>query len=211
MNAASRVSKRLVFSYLVDWAFIMYVINNNIPKRVLTGDSGIAIVGGLFYLIHPYHRPFSLVDASISYPYVEKEKISTAVLVVLSIIVPAAIILFVCLLLVPISPTSKGLPKSVVWRRALWEWNTGWMGLALSLATSFMLVDGMKKLFGKPRPDLLSRCLPDLANRQNYAIGGYSDISNVIVLVSSTICQQKDRSILDDGFQSFPSGHSISM
>lgn len=84
------------------------------------------------------------------------------------------------------------------------------MGLALSLATAFMITQGMKNLFGKPRPDLLSRCRPDLDRIQDFAI------TNVVgdsfnpnwVLVTADICTNTDDDILKDGFKSFPSGHS---
>lgn len=85
------------------------------------------------------------------------------------------------------------------------------MGLALAVASAFLITDGMKALFGKPRPDLLSRCNPDLANIQKYAVGGYGDaITEGILLVSWHICRQTDMSKLNDGFYSFPSGHSSS-
>lgn len=83
------------------------------------------------------------------------------------------------------------------------------MGLALACASAFLITDGMKALFGKPRPDLLSRCNPDLANIQKYAVGGYGNqLSEGILLVSYHICRQSDMSVLNDGFYSFPSGHS---
>ncbi|MCJ1372227.1 hypothetical protein MMC20_003450 [Loxospora ochrophaea] len=158
--------------------------------------------------VSPNHRPFSLTDPNISFPYTLHEKISTSTLFLVSLVAPALIILLVCLLFVPGS-TSKPTPKSLTWRLKLWEWNTNWMGLALALATAFLLIDSMKSLFGKPRPDLLSRCVPNLANAQNYSIGGISSQdAQDLVLVSWQICQQPDLSILNDGFASFPSGHS---
>lgn len=66
----------------------------------------------------------------------------------------------------------------------------------------------MKNLFGKPRPDLLSRCDPDLANIAKYAVGGYNNTAEAVYLVSHTICRNLDKSTMDDGFRSFPSGHS---
>lgn len=169
----------------------------------------IAIVGALFTKITPNRRPFSPVDASISYPYRVKETISTTVLVIVSLVVPAVIIFFVSLLFVPGPTLGRGTPKSLIWRRKLWEWNTGWMGLALALASAFLITDGMKTLLGKPRPDLLSRCNPDLANIQKYAVGGYGkEVTEGILLVSWHICRQTNMSILNDGFYAFPSGHS---
>ena len=73
------------------------------------------------------------------------------------------------------------------------------MGLGLGLATTFLFVEGLKNWIGKPRPDLLSRCDLDPTTVQQQVIG---------VLVSYTACRQPDRSKLDAGFVSFPSGHA---
>lgn len=169
----------------------------------------IAGVGAGFSRISPNHRPFSLTDPDISFPYVENEKVSSAVLAVVGLVAPAVIIFAVSLLFVPGPTIRKGTPRPAIFKSKLWEWNTGWLGLALSLASVFFFTEGMKNLYGKPRPDLLSRCDPDLAGQTSHALGGFgSTVSNGILLVSSTICRQTDRSILDDGFSSFPSGHS---
>ena len=87
------------------------------------------------------------------------------------------------------------------------------MGLALSLASAFMITQGMKIMFGRPRPDLLDRCQPNLDDDSiaNHTVGGFGDPAfSEGVLVAWQICQQRDRGILDDGFQSFPSGHASS-
>ncbi|KAL8988632.1 MAG: hypothetical protein Q9169_008522, partial [Polycauliona sp. 2 TL-2023] len=167
----------------------------------------IAALGAGFWRITPNHRPFTLVDPSISFPYTQ-EKISTAVLAIVSLLFPAITIFVVALVFVP-------GPSGLAWapskqtgqtlRRKLWEWNTGWLGLGLSLALSFFLTMGMKNMFGKPRPDLLSRCDPDYENQADYALGGYPQVLNGLYLVSSTICRQTDMDILNDGFSSFPS------
>jgi membrane-associated phospholipid phosphatase len=93
----------------------------------------------------------------------------------------------------------------------------GWLGLALSLVSAWIVTQGMKNLFGKPRPDLLSRCMPDVANVVDHIVG----FSNPILvkdtgamydgqLVSASICMNPDKAFLDDGFRSYPSGHSSS-
>jgi membrane-associated phospholipid phosphatase len=115
---------------------------------------------------------------------------------------------------VPGPTASRGTPKALIWRRKLWEWNIGWMGLALSLATAFMITQGMKLMFGKPRPDLLSRCNPDLERINEFLVTPV--LKGVVsspnwVMVTSGICRNPDRSRggeLMDGFKSFPSGHS---
>lgn len=86
---------------------------------------------------------------------------------------------------------------------------SSWMGLGLSFALAFVITQGIKNLIGKPRPDLLSRCQPDLSNIAAHVVGGYGqDISPSWTLVSSSICTQTDSYTLNDGFRSFLSGHS---
>jgi len=186
-------SMRLVLSYIFDWIVIICMA---------------AVAGGWNY-VEPFKRPFSPVDLSISYPFQTKEKIPTWLLILCSLIAPAAIIMVVCLVFVPGPTATRGTPKSLIWRRKLWEWHTGWMGLALSLATAFLITQGMKNLFGKPRPDLLSRCKPDLDRIRDFAITTVGEVFNPAwVLVTPGICTTTDNDLLKDGFKSFPSGHS---
>lgn len=72
-----------------------------------------------------------------------------------------------------------------------------------------MITQGMKLLFGKPRPDLLSRCQPDLNRISEFTVNPVAEgYSNYWVLVTSGICTNTDQDILQDGFKSFPSGHA---
>ena len=82
------------------------------------------------------------------------------------------------------------------------------MGLGLALATALLITEGVKDIIGRPRPDLLARCDPDISQIRRYTVSGYNAMQESGVLVSSGICRQTDRSLLDDGFASFPSGHS---
>lgn len=189
---AGRISIALVLSYIFDWVVIILA----------------AAVGAVLSIITPNQRPFSLNNPEISYPHVNTEKISTAVLGILALVAPAVIIFLVCLLLVPGPTVSKSTPKALVWRRKLWEWHTGWLGLALALASAFLITNGMKNLFGKPRPDLLSRCQPDIQNISEFMFAGVPNNLEGFNVVSAAICQQTDKSKLDDGFRSFPSGHA---
>jgi len=166
-----RVSIALILSYVFDWIIIVAA----------------AAVAAVFSTIAPNKRPFSLNNAEISYPFVAKEKISTATLAICGLAAPAAIIFIVCLFLVPGPTVPKSTPKALIWRRKLWEWHTGWLGLALSLAAAFLITNGMKNLFGKPRPDLLSRCNPDLLNIGKYAVGGFPNALEGFNVVSAAI------------------------
>lgn len=67
------------------------------------------------------------------------------------------------------------------------------IGIALLLASS--LTDIVKNMVGRPRPDLLARCKP----APDTPLG---------TLVSHTVCTETDRHKLQDGWRSFPSGHS---
>jgi hypothetical protein len=103
-----------------------------------------AAVGIIFGDQTPNMRPFSLADRDISFPFVTKEKVSTPVLFLSALIGPAAVIFVVALLFVPGPTVPKSVPTSLRWKRKAWEWYTGWTGLALSCASSYLITGGMK-------------------------------------------------------------------
>ncbi|GAB1216066.1 hypothetical protein ATERTT37_005271 [Aspergillus terreus] len=130
-----------------------------------------------------------------------------------SLIAPAVIIVAVAFVFIPGSAASEALgeapSRSVLWRYKIWEWNAGWLGLGLSMAGVFMATQGLKDLYGKPRPDLLARCNPDLSQIAAHTVGGLgSKLTDAATLVSWEICQNKSDDLKVDGFSSFPSGHS---
>jgi membrane-associated phospholipid phosphatase len=166
-------------------------------------------VGGGLSKVDGNRHAFSLDDPSISYPYRLKDTVSFGVLLIVSIAAPAVIIGAISLIFVPGPTAVRGTPPSLIWRRKLWECYTGWMGLGVALAGAFMVTEGLKDIYGKPRPDLLDRCQPDLAKLAQFVVGGLGQqFGEAPLLVDSRICQQTDNSILRDGFASFPSGHS---
>jgi diacylglycerol diphosphate phosphatase / phosphatidate phosphatase len=59
----------------------------------------------------------------------------------------------------------------------------------------------MKLTAGRPRPDLIARCLPRPGS-QNHPVFG---------LVDWSICTQTDEDIMADGWKSFLSGHASRM
>ncbi|RDL41966.1 uncharacterized protein BP5553_01945 [Venustampulla echinocandica] len=187
-----RISTALVLSYAFDWLILICA----------------AGIGAALSIITPNKRPFSLSNPEISYPFVHKEKVPMVLAGIVCFAVPAVIIFLVALILVPGPAVPKGTPKNLIWKRKLWEWHMGWLGLALSLASAFLITNGMKNLFGKPRPDLISRCRPDLANIALYATGGVNSTHAGFNLVTAAICTNPDKAELDDGFRSYPSGHS---
>ena len=138
------------------------------------------------------------------------ETVPVWLLAIVGILAPVAIIAIISLVFVPGATVPPGTPKSLIWKRKVWELHAGLLGLALSIIAAWFITNGMKNLFGKPRPDLLSRCQPDLDNVAQYLIGGLSTASLSGRLVSPNICTNTNKHILDDGFRSYPSGHSSS-
>lgn len=184
---------RVILSYLLDWISI----------------ATIAAMGGGLKFVTPYKRPFSLLDLDISLPLVT-ESIKTSTLALAALVAPAVIIVLVVLLFVPGPSFLRSCQRSEALKLKAWELNQGLAGLALSVATAFFITQGTKNLFGKPRPDMLARCMPDLNNVAAHLVGvNYGQpFSPRWALVSATICTNPDEATLDDGFRSFPSGHS---
>ncbi|KAK3330318.1 PAP2-domain-containing protein [Apodospora peruviana] len=184
----------VVTSYVFDWAILAVA----------------AVVGYILGDVTPNKRPFLLEDPNISFPFTEHETVPLWLLVCCSVLAPIVIVAIISLIFVPGATVPRGTPKSLIWRRKLWELHVGWLGLALSIVSAWLITNGMKNLFGKPRPDLLSRCQPDIANLSQYIVGGFANTSSNGQLVSAEICKNTDRDKLDDGFRSYPSGHSSS-
>ncbi|KAL9069426.1 MAG: hypothetical protein Q9157_006164 [Trypethelium eluteriae] len=187
-----RPSSRLIFSYLLDWIVILAT----------------AGVGGALNFIEPYKRPFSLLNLDIAFPFAPST-VSVKTLVLVAVVAPGLLIFLLSILLIPGPSAIKSLTRGQLWRRKLWEWNVGWMGLGLSLASAYFITQGMKNLFGVARPHMLAVCQPDLSNIDSHIVGGFGqDISARWTLVSASICQTTDTAQLKDSFRSFPSGHS---
>jgi membrane-associated phospholipid phosphatase len=176
----------------------------------LTWHSAFGLIGYGFDQLTPRYHPFSILDLTISYPF-KADTVSNLNLELSCILAPALIIVIISLGLVPAPTIAKRFSTRALWGRKFWELGVGWLGLALAHTTQIMIITGLKSIIGKPRPDMLSRCNPDIANLEQHIVGGYGNAELPgLVLVSQTICQQPSKSLLDDGFRSFPSGHSSS-
>lgn len=70
-----------------------------------------------------------------------------------------------------------------------------YLSLAISIVLSSLITDIVKNAVGRPRPDLLARCQPSADTKPN-------------VLVTIAVCTAPDGHTLQDGWRSFPSGHS---
>ncbi|KAM4059408.1 PAP2 superfamily protein [Hirsutella rhossiliensis] len=189
---SGRSSLALAASYAFDWIILVVVV----------------VAGGILGRIEPNKRPFSLDDPNISFPFTVNQTVPTWLLVILCGLAPAVIILFIAIVLVPGGTVPKNTPQVLIWKRKLWEWHVGWLGLLLAVGSAFFFISGIKNMCGKPRPDLLSRCEPDIANRDSYQVGGFKGEAAGALLYSGSICKQTDKYKLDDGFRSYPSGHA---
>ncbi|PNY27104.1 lipid phosphate phosphatase 3 [Tolypocladium capitatum] len=185
-------SMRLLASYAFDWVVLVIIV----------------VAAGFLGRMEPNKRPFSLNDPNISLPYTVKDTVPTWLLVVLCGLVPAIAIFIISVLLVPGATVSKNTPYALVWKRKLWELHVGWLGLLMAVGSAFFFISGIKNMCGKPRPDLLSRCDPDLANAAKFQVGGFKGESTNSLLYSGAICRQTNRAVLNDGFRSYPSGHA---
>lgn len=129
-------------------------------------------------------------------------------LVILAIGVPLIIIMVVSSISVHSRTVLNGTSETRIRWHKLWEFHIGVLGLVLSLSLSWCCTICLKNLFGKPRPDLLSRCDPDWTNFEKYLVKDVQLHSMTGQMVSADICRQTDKYKIDDGFRSYPSGHS---
>lgn len=129
--------------------------------------------------VTPFHRLFSLSDLAISFPYAETERVSVTLLFVYAGAAPLA--LLIAYLLLSRAPSHKT--------------HVTLLGLAISLILTAFLTDVFKNAVGRPRPDLLDRCKPKAG-------------TELVKLVGIEVCTQTNHYKLQDGWRSFPSGHS---
>lgn len=143
------------------------------------------IIFALIDRVHGHHREFDLNDPTIQFSYTLHERVPVPLLIFLSVIIPAILITL----------TSQFLLRSS------WDSHIGLLGLALSLSLSLAVTAITKVTVGRPRPDMLSRCQP--------SPGATNAGSPTFGLSNSTICTAPvDSRMFQDGFRSFPSGHS---
>jgi diacylglycerol diphosphate phosphatase / phosphatidate phosphatase len=69
------------------------------------------------------------------------------------------------------------------------------LGLLISLALTVFITDVVKNSVGRPRPDLIARCKPK-ENTPSHT------------LLTIEVCTETNHHVLQDGWRSFPSGHS---
>lgn len=166
-----------IASYVLDWALIFAAVFAFQRLGKIDG----------------HRQRFSLTDISIQYSYTGPSTVPNFALVILSVVFPALLIL-VWTTLLESNNHGVAIPRCI----RLWNLHSSWLGLALSICLSQVITNLFKVTVGRPRPDLISRCLPSSGSIDASPYG----------LSSSVICTQTNTAILQDGFRSFPSGHS---
>lgn len=129
-----------------------------------------------------FKRQFSLTDTSIQHTYAVHERITFGEDIIYSAVIPVILIAIIAL----------------IWRRSFWDFHNAVLGLLLSCSITVVATEVIKVCVGRPRPDLIDRCQP-VAGASNGAVYGLATVA---------ICTVQSGHIIDDGFKSFPSGHS---
>ncbi|KAI8998589.1 acid phosphatase/Vanadium-dependent haloperoxidase [Trametes punicea] len=130
--------------------------------------------------VEGFKREFSLTDTSLLHTYATHERVPPVALYMICGVAP--------LVLQPII--------NVLTIRSWWDLHVSWLGLLLSLSLTGGITQFVKITVGRPRPDLIARCIPRAV------------VDPTLGLSTVHICTQTDKHILQDGWRSFPSGHS---
>ena len=80
-------------------------------------------------------------------------------------------------------------------RASLHKYHVTILGFAIALILTSFLTDFVKNAVGRPRPDLVARCKPTPGTLRD-------------MLVTIDVCTETRHHVLQDGWRSFPSGHS---
>ncbi|KAF6764843.1 phosphatidic acid phosphatase type 2/haloperoxidase [Ephemerocybe angulata] len=149
------------------------------PDWILT-----LVLAALFFSLDKvdgYRRVFSLEDTSLRHPYTLHERVPDSWLYIICGVVPLVSLPLINFFTV----------------RSWWDFHNSWLGLVLGLALTGSITQFVKITVGRPRPDIVARCIPPAGA-----------VDPPFELTDWTICTQVDVTILRDGFRSFPSGHS---
>ncbi|KAF9330261.1 hypothetical protein BG006_006785 [Podila minutissima] len=149
----------------------------------------IVLIAVFLYLdsVNPFHREFSVQNPAIMYSYRPTDSVPAWALIVISVAVPVVLILLIGL----------GI------RRSPYDVHNGVLGLLVSVLLTTMITQVIKVTVGKHRPDFLARCIPMLNGVQ-------LTHDEPLSLWTVDVCTQTDKSVLQEGMRSFPSGHASS-
>ncbi|KAL4882548.1 PAP2 domain protein [Aspergillus karnatakaensis] len=129
--------------------------------------------------VTPFHRMFALDNQAIQYPFAVIERVPVLWSILYAGLIPLLILLIWAAIL---RPSPHKVQVTI-------------LGFLTALMLTSLLTDIIKNAVGRPRPDLISRCMPQKGTPES-------------TLVTWTVCTQTNEHILQEGWRSFPSGHS---
>jgi diacylglycerol diphosphate phosphatase/phosphatidate phosphatase len=131
------------------------------------------------YLVWPpFHRFVSKTKMQeYLYPH-SPETVPTWAIGIIAVLVPFLVFLFY-----------------YIRRRSIRDFHNAFLGLATAIVVTALFTDTTKNMVGMPRPDFFDRCFPD----------GIAVYSNDVR--QRAICHPNSKSLYEDGYKSFPSGH----
>ncbi|KAK6464921.1 diacylglycerol pyrophosphate phosphatase [Scheffersomyces coipomensis] len=167
------ISGLTFFSYILDWLIYISIL----LTFIIFGTTA-----------PPRYHEFSINDISLMYSYKPEDETAVPLVPLILIAVGIPIIQFIVCSLI----NNHTLSKS----RQFWDIYIGLMCLCGGMAIQLMFTVILKNICGLPRPDLLSRCQPNLTTEPP------------LQLATVTICSNPNINLIQEGFRSFPSGHS---
>ncbi|VDB82782.1 unnamed protein product [Peniophora sp. CBMAI 1063] len=132
-------------------------------------------------IVSGHKREFSVDDPSLRYTFAVQER------------VPNWALYFIAF----VSPLVLSWTINYFTVRYWWDAHSSALGTILSLGITGAITQFVKLTVGRPRPDILDRC-----NIPSDATDPPHKLSN------ASICNQSNWHLFEDGFRSFPSGHS---
>jgi diacylglycerol diphosphate phosphatase/phosphatidate phosphatase len=129
--------------------------------------------------VTPFHRMFALDNQALQYPFATVERVPVLWSIFYAGVIPLLILLV----------------WAAVFRPSPYKVQVTILGFLTAIMLTSLLTDIIKNAVGRPRPDLISRCMPRKGTPES-------------TLVYWTVCTQTNEHILQEGWRSFPSGHS---
>jgi membrane-associated phospholipid phosphatase len=191
----------------------MTQIKNN-PSPIITAGF-VFVISLTYFLIMRYYKcstfqqTFIEQDPSLSYPYVEDQQVSFTNLVILSSIIPQAILILSYAFFVlhkKNDSAKKETSKGAIFIVMIY------IGFGTCMMLTSAITNTLKINYGEPRPNFFGLCnykgYRDALSSGNYTayyestmFGQFGDTKN---------CQE-DQDVINDAFMSFPSGHASLM